>query len=106
MTVPSNENGTERRFSVCGQLLSLLKQPFGCGSGLHPTGQPGLYDLIRALDIPQDLGYHTFREQIGVSFNGRTADSGSANWGSNPCTPAKELAWYPQMAPFFIALLT
>ncbi len=24
-----------------------------------------------------------------MSFNGRTADSGSANWGSNPCTPAK-----------------
>ena len=26
----------------------------------------------------------------GVSFNGRTADSGSADWGSNPCTPATE----------------
>ena len=26
---------------------------------------------------------------IGVSFNGRTADSGSADWGSNPCTPAQ-----------------
>ena len=23
-----------------------------------------------------------------MSFNGRTADSGSADWGSNPCTPA------------------
>jgi hypothetical protein len=32
-----------------------------------------------------------------VSFNGRTADSGSANWGSNPCTPAiiKHAAWRP-----------
>ena len=30
-----------------------------------------------------------------MSFNGRTADSGSANWGSNPCTPA----------PFFAPLL-
>src|SRR5260370_31077553 len=27
-------------------------------------------------------------DEIGVSFNGRTADSGSANRGSNPCTPA------------------
>src|SRR5258708_24322708 len=26
----------------------------------------------------------------GVSFKGRTADSGSADWGSNPCTPATE----------------
>lgn len=27
----------------------------------------------------------------GVSFNGRTEDSGSFNWGSNPCTPANLL---------------
>src|SRR5258708_31258806 len=53
--------------------------------------QPGT-----ALDTLYGLEYYTFRRidrrsvrRIGVSFNGRTADSGSANWGSNPCTPAR-----------------
>ncbi len=45
------------------------------------------------LDIPYLLLYHVHHKRvkhIGVSFNGRTADSGSADWGSNPCTPAQE----------------
>ena len=53
-----------------------------------------------ALDTMHQLEYHTSRRMdtrsvrsIGVSFNGRTADSGSANWGSNPCTPARRGYW-------------
>ena len=31
-------------------------------------------------------------EDIAESSNGRTADSGSAYWGSNPCSAAQSLA--------------
>ena len=42
-----------------------------------------------------------------MSFNGRTADSGSANWGSNPCTPAgisTSNAMAPQIAAHSLRL--
>src|SRR5712692_1328841 len=62
-----------------------------------------------SLDISQNLRYHTSHKEPqgiagtynGVSFNGRTADSGSANWGSNPCTPATHKLAPIRVPPFF-----
>lgn len=65
--------------------------------------------LKKVLDIHQWMEYYSYvnktlpKETFGVSFNGRTADSGSVNWGSNPCTPAKRGKLLPL---FFVVLLT
>ena len=43
----------------------------------------------KAIDMSEVEGYNTLN--IGRSSNGRTADSGSAYRGSNPCLPAFDI---------------
>src|SRR5690606_3862729 len=42
-------------------------------------------------------------DNIGESSNGRTADSGSASWGSNPCSPATMNRPAPRRSGVFVA---
>ena len=55
---------------------------------LHPSKSEGLTLGLGCSNIQ-------LTKRIGVSFNGRTADSGSADWGSNPCTPAQKRGFAP-----------
>src|SRR3712207_6108029 len=48
-----------------------------------------LHCSIAAGRLTMHVGDGKIPAVVGVSSNGRTPDSGSGSWGSNPCSPAK-----------------
>ena len=59
-------------------------------AGQHPADQAPPAGTPAERDDGQrtESGVRPFQAPGGVSSNGRTPDSGSGSWGSNPCTPA------------------
>lgn len=58
--------------------------------GLLKMGCSGLLQLMIEL-----RRYRSICLSIGGSSNGRTAGSGPAYWGSNPCPPAMKFGQHP-----------
>ena len=53
------------------------------------VGEGGATDVANEYNVlPVGIGHDIIGFAVGGSSSGRTADSGSARWGSNPCPPA------------------